>query len=76
MKIQIAEDKTVIEFDPEESLKLLDPANTESLKLLVETIAKLRNDQIKAEIALQAEKTRLDIEIAEKLKKIDSNKTE
>lgn len=76
MKIQIADDKTVIELEPAESLKLLDPTNPDSLKLLVETIAKLRADQVQAEIAIQTEKAKLDLEIAEKLKALGSNTTE
>jgi hypothetical protein len=76
MKIQIADDKTVIEFESEESLKLLDPANPEGLTLLIETIAKLREDKVVSEIAIQAEKAKLDLEIAEKLKALNSSKTE
>jgi hypothetical protein len=75
MKIQIADDKTVIEFEAAESLKLLDPANPQGLTLLIETIAKLREDKVISEIAIQAEKAKLDLEIAEKLKALDSNKT-
>ena len=76
MKIIIADDKTIIEFEPEETLKLVDPATPENLKLLIDSIAKLRDDQIKAEILIAAEKARLDLEIAEKLKALESNKTE
>ena len=76
MKIQIADDKTVIEFESEESLKLLDPSNPEGLTLLIETIAKLREDKVVSEIAIQAEKAKLDLEIAEKLKALNSSKTE
>ena len=76
MKIQIADDKTIIEFEPAESLKLLDPANPQGLTLLIDTIAKLRDDKVVSEVAVQAEKAKLDLEIAEKLKALDSNKTE
>ena len=76
MKIIIAGDKTVIEFEPEETLKLVDPENPDHLKLLIESIAKLREDQIQTEILVVAEKAKLDLEIAEKLKALELNKTE
>jgi hypothetical protein len=76
MKIIIADDKTIIEFEPEETLKLADPSNPENLKLLIESIAKLRDDQIKAEFLKATEKAKLDLEIADKLKTLDSKKTE
>ncbi len=76
MKIIIADDKTIIEFEPEETLKLVDPSNPENLKLLIESIAKLRDDQIKAEILIAAEKAKLDLEITEKLKVLEPTKTE
>ena len=76
MKIIIADDKTVIEFEPEETLKLINPDSPENLKLLIESIAKVRKDQVEAEILIQKEKTKLDLELAEKLKVLESTKTE
>ena len=76
MKIVIGGDKTIIEFEPEETVKLIDPSSPDNLKLLIESIAKLRDDQIKSEILITTEKARLDLEVAEKLKALEANNHE